>query len=110
MSKYVSKGDLITDLGRGTRVGKCPKCGMALVIRVGRYGRFVACRNRECGNTYSEKGFRIYDKDSIDLINLRRAEMNCDRGKVEEICRTCNNWLKFDATNILEDVIEALWM
>jgi DNA topoisomerase-1 len=65
-------------------MGECEKCGSDMIVKSGRYGRFLACSNYpECKNT---KGFAIgvaCPKCSSDIIEKRSR-----RGKTFYGCET----------------------
>lgn len=55
----------------GDKVGVCPKCGGDLVVKNGRYGKFIACNEfPKCRNTYKIKGF----KPNTDAVKLKEAK------------------------------------
>lgn len=108
---YLKIGDKAEGVATGEYVGTCPDCGKRLVVRSGKYGRFVGCEGfrKGCRKTYSLKNFRIYSQHWCDRINLERAVMNCDLKMAEHI-RDTNKELNFRACGYCEDIQEALWM
>ena len=55
-------------------VGFCPKCGEPLVIRNGKYGKFIACSNFKngCKNTYNLKNFKTISALEVSRIPSKR--------------------------------------
>ena len=60
----------------GTVVGKCPKCGQPLIIKKGKFGKFVSCHGFQingCKNTYSLEHFKVFDKKLLNKLNVYDA-------------------------------------
>lgn len=73
----LEKGDFIKDMphtGNGTPVGICPKCGQELVIRNGKYGKFIGCSGFKdgCRVTYKFDAFRALKRMTISLNRSKR--------------------------------------
>ena len=66
-------GDLINKLKVNMPVGKCPICGENLVIRDGKYGKFIGCEGYKngCRKTYNVDYFRAA-KD-FDIMAYRKG-------------------------------------
>ena len=65
----------ITDFQVGDVVGICPRCKHELIIKEGKYGKFIACNNYpRCKNTYNYGNFRIQE-EMFELIDLDKAEL-----------------------------------
>lgn len=109
-AKYVKVGDKAERFHVGDRVGKCPDCGRPLVVREGRFGKFVGCEGFKagCRKTYRIDNFRVYIQHYCDVYNLREAEWG-DLAMVEHIIET-NKALNFRACGIRESIIDAMWM
>ena len=97
---------------KNNTIGKCPKCKDGiLMLRQGKYGRFIACTNHpECNTTYSlpKSGFvknteNICPKCNFPMISIIRKgkkpqevciNADCPGKKAEEIkdekCPKCN--------------------
>lgn len=93
------------------KIGKdCPKCGKDLVIRWGRYGKFVSCSGfPECRHTeaYLEKIGVVCPKDGGELVmrktrrgrvfygceNYPACEFTSWKEPVKHICPKCNGML-----------------
>lgn len=55
----------------------CPECGGEMVIRFGRAGRFLACRNYpKCRNTAN---FRETPEGTVELLPDEEAGVSCDK-------------------------------
>ena len=77
----VDIGDKIADLNIkvGTVVGTCPLCGNRLVVKTGKYGKFVGCNGFKsigCRKTYRYETFRIFDDDVIAALNNKLRIFN----------------------------------
>jgi len=91
-------------------VGKCPRCGGILMVRKGKYGRFVACdRYPTCTLTFnlpeagkvvpSEKVCTVCGNPMIIMISKRRKQETCinkecpskksDAAAAEKACPKC---------------------
>ena len=97
MMEYITENYPLDKLPLNTIVGDCPHCGRPLAIRNGKYGRYVHCKNIDCHTNISIRKYAITDKDCIDLINLKRAEMNKDMLKANEILDNCSRNVKIEA-------------
>lgn len=107
---YLNIGDNIKHLPTGEIVGTCPDCGKRLVIKKGKFGKFVGCSGYRngCRKTYGIENFKIFDQHICDLINLEKAQLNCDLKMAEKI-RDTNKVLNFRACGICENIVESLW-
>ena len=68
-----------------TVVGTCPKCGQPLVIKKGKFGKFVSCSGFKvsgCKNTYSLEHFKVFDKKLLTKLNVYDAVMNDRESRV----------------------------
>ena len=77
----VEIGDKIADLNIkvGTVVGICPLCSNELVVKTGKYGKFVGCNGFKsigCRKTYRYETFRIFDDDVIAALNNKLRIFN----------------------------------
>ncbi len=79
---YVNKG-IPTDK-------KCPKCGSAMFLREGKYGKYYACSNRECG--YTEK-YRVEPIKTDELCPVCGAPLVWRKGKYGKFL-ACSNYPK----------------
>lgn len=80
------------DYKLGDKVGVCPQCGGDLVVRSGRYGKFIGCSAfPKCRKTYNIKTFRP-NKDAVrlkeakgfeDLIDLTKSSDDTIRSRAE---------------------------
>ena len=58
----------------GDKVGVCPNCGGELVVRTGRYGKFIGCSDfPKCRKTYNIKTFRP-NEEAVKLKNATTFE------------------------------------
>lgn len=58
----------------GDKVGVCPNCGGDLVVRTGRYGKFIGCSDfPKCRKTYNIKTFRP-NEEAVKLKNATTFE------------------------------------
>ena len=68
------KGERLIDneniLTTGFPVGICPKCGELLIIKNGKYGKFVACSGFKdgCKNTYRIDNFKTAFRFKVSKI------------------------------------------
>ncbi len=63
----------IDDYDVGDIVGICPKCHHELVLREGKFGRFIGCRNYpNCKKTYQLNNFEVKE-ESIELAKVESA-------------------------------------
>lgn len=69
------KGEKLSDveniLTTGFPVGICPKCGELLIIKKGKYGKFIACegfKTSGCKNTYKINNFKTAFKFEVSKI------------------------------------------
>ena len=46
----IEKGDFADEIDKGPEV-TCERCGSPMVLKEGRFGKYMACTNSECGNT-----------------------------------------------------------
>ncbi len=46
----IEKGDFSNEIEKGPEV-TCEKCGHPMELKEGRFGKYMACTNKECGNT-----------------------------------------------------------
>ena len=105
----VQKGDYLKDLDLsvGTVVGKCPKCGRDLIIKTGRYGRFVSCSGYYvwgCETSYRYESFRMFDKETIHRLN------NIENIKKElSLVRKLSDWTCYDTNGLRKIVNETEW-
>ena len=72
----VDIGDKIADLNIkvGTVVGICPQCGNTLVVKTGKYGKFVGCNGFNiigCRKTYKYETFRILNDAVMANLNIK---------------------------------------
>lgn len=64
---------LRNELENGTIVGICPKCGRDLIIKSGKFGKFIGCKGfnvKGCRTTYNLKSFTIFDEGLRININF----------------------------------------
>lgn len=101
--KYLKKGDKVENLKTNTKVGICPVCGEPLRIKEGRFGKFIGCSGFKngCRKTYKITTFRVYDKNTIDLHNIKKASYHCDLQKLDEIRDLCSDEIK--------DIVMMYW-
>ena len=105
---YVKAGDDIETLPLNTIVGTCPKCGRPLATRNGKYGRYIYCKNIDCHTNISLKKYCLVEQDCIDLINLKRAESNCDIDKAREILMTCSDEVHIEARWSVDRIYKSI--
>lgn len=77
----VDIGDKIADLNIkvGTVVGICPVCGNKLVVKTGKYGKFVGCNGFKtigCRKTYKYETFRLFNDAVIAALNIKARKFN----------------------------------
>ena len=55
-------------------VGICPHCGRKLIIKEGKYGKFVGCTGYRygCTTTYNYDTFKVFDSNKLSL-SVQRA-------------------------------------
>jgi len=71
---------------------KCPKCGAQLLIRVSKYGRFLACSNYpKCKYT-----FDLESTTGILCPKCKKGEIIKRKGKKKKNFWGCSNWPKCD--------------
>lgn len=105
----IQKGDYLKDLDLsiGTTVGKCPKCGKDLVIKNGKYGRFISCSGYwawGCETSYRYKSFRLFDNETIHRLN------NTENIKKElSLVRKLSDWTCYDTNGLRRIVKETEW-
>ncbi len=59
----------------GDVVGICPNCHNPLVVKTGRYGKFIGCSNfPKCRKTYDYENFRIRE-EAIEYRELENASL-----------------------------------
>ncbi len=84
--KELSKEDL---LPKETSDKKCPDCGSALFIKLGRYGKFLACENYpQC--KYTEKISQNKSKESdeeLEKLKTKYQGKKCDKCQSEMILK-----------------------
>lgn len=63
------------DLPINTIVGKCPKCNEFLIIKEGKFGKFVGCAGFKngCKNTYQISTFRVFNHKLLNKLNIYDA-------------------------------------
>ena len=73
--KVVNEQPKKLDLPINTIVGTCPKCGQPLVIKKGKFGKFVSCSGFKngCKNTYSLETFKVFNKALLNKLNVYDA-------------------------------------
>ena len=92
--KIVSKDSLVPIT---TLKEKCPLCGSPLVIRWGRYGKFIACSNwPKCSYTRS-----LEDKpdERIECPKCHKGYVVKKRSKKGRIFYACSRWPECDFTS-----------
>lgn len=64
------------ELGVGEFVGYCPVCGEKLVVKTGRFGKFVGCEGFKrwinCRKTYNYNTFELTNYDALAHHNVER--------------------------------------
>ena len=68
-----------------TIVGKCPKCGKPLIIKNGKFGKFISCsgfKETGCKTTYNLDGFKVFDKQLLNKLNVYDAVANDRESRV----------------------------
>jgi DNA topoisomerase-1 len=71
---------------------KCPKCGAQLVVRVSKYGRFLACSNYpKCKYT-----FDLENSTGIPCPKCKKGEIMKRKSKKGKIFWGCSNYPKCD--------------
>jgi DNA topoisomerase-1 len=71
---------------------KCPKCGSQLIVRVSKYGRFLACSNYpKCKYT-----FDLENSTGILCPKCQKGEIIKRKSKKEKIFWGCSNYPKCD--------------
>jgi DNA topoisomerase-1 len=71
---------------------KCPKCGSQLIVRVSKYGRFLACSNYpKCKYT-----FDLENSTGILCQKCQKGEIIKRKSKKEKIFWGCSNYPKCD--------------
>ncbi|MBN1968621.1 MAG: type I DNA topoisomerase [Candidatus Delongbacteria bacterium] len=73
-------------------VGKCEKCGSDMVVKTGRFGKFIACSNYpKCKNIKSEQSYEIpCPKEGCD------GKVSQKRSKKGKVFYGCSNYPKCD--------------
>ena len=54
----------------------CPKCGEALIISKGKYGKFISCsafKKTGCRKTYNIEHFKVFNKNLLNKLNVYDA-------------------------------------
>ena len=65
----------ITQFKVGDVVGFCPNCNHELVIRKGRFGKFIGCTNYpNCTKTFDYKDFRV-QQEAIVINELMKQKI-----------------------------------
>jgi len=86
--KEVEKKDLTEKTGK-----KCPKCQSDLIIRFGRFGKFIACSNfPKCKHTESLPAFKL----GIPCPKCKKGEIIEKRTKRKKIFYGCSSFPKCD--------------
>lgn len=86
----------INDFGLGDTVGICPSCNHELVIRKGKFGKFIGCKNYpNCKKTYQLQGFTIQE-EMIELAKVRKAR---DFEAIKEIMDSTKSKKVLDKAN-----------
>jgi len=71
---------------------KCPKCGSQLVVRVSKYGRFLACSNYpKCKYT-----FDLENSTQISCPKCKSGELIKRKSKKGKVFWGCSSWPKCD--------------
>jgi len=71
---------------------KCPKCGGKLMIKLGRFGKFLACANwPQCNFTKS-----INDEDTIKCPQCGEGDIVKKRNKKGQMFYACSRWPQCD--------------
>ena len=107
----IEVGTKIAELGLevGDFVGYCPVCGEKLVVKTGKFGKFVGCEGFKrwinCRKTYNYNTFELTNYDALAHHNVERekkylrAEINkysidqlanYDKDKIKEIVENTN--------------------
>lgn len=74
---------------------KCPKCGNNLVLKLGRFGKFLACSNwPKCSFTKS-----INNEFSIKCPQCKTGNIIMKRNKRKQMFYTCSRWPECDFTS-----------
>jgi len=80
---------------------KCEKCGSDMVVRMGRYGKFIACSNYpECKNILKEKKEKEPPKETGELCEKCGGKMVIRKGRFGEFA-ACSNYPKCKNTKKL---------
>lgn len=75
--KLLKKTD-ITSLG--TSEEKCPECGKGLIIKLGKYGKFLSCSGYpDCEFAKPMEEMKVLDNDGNEVKDFGKCE-NCDDG------------------------------
>ena len=99
----VSKSDVIQAEKTGQ---KCEKCGSDMVVRMGRYGKFIACSNYpECKNILKEKKTKEPPKETGELCDKCGGKMVIRKGRFGEFAACsnyprCRNTKKINSQNV----------
>ncbi len=73
-------------------VGKCPKCGDDLLLRRSKYGYFVVCSDRSCGNKYNLlKGEKILKEKCSCSLPLVKGSVKLKSGGRKGYIRCLGN-------------------
>ncbi len=73
----LEEGDFKQDLGADGVMYECDRCGSALAARKGRFGRYFACSNSNCGNT--RKMLANGEPAPVRMTPIPMPELACAR-------------------------------
>ena len=85
---------------------KCEKCGSDMVIRMGRYGKFIACSNYpKCKNILKERKDKEPPKETGELCEKCGGKMVIRKGRFGEFAACsnyprCKNTKKINSKNV----------
>ncbi|HXK39886.1 MAG TPA: DNA topoisomerase, partial [Candidatus Paceibacterota bacterium] len=66
VAKKTKEAGKITDLGAAPKEFPCPKCGGAMVIKLGKNGKFMSCaRFPDCDGARTNEGLEMKDPEAI---------------------------------------------
>ena len=78
----------IEDFKVNEAVGFCPNCGNELLIKEGKYGKFIGCSNfPKCRKTYKYENFKIRD----EILEWREVESTENFQQLRFLKETTNN-------------------
>lgn len=95
--------ELRSEVEVDTIVGICPKCGRDLIIKSGKFGKFIGCKGyaiKGCRTTYNIKSFTIFDeglKININFKDCFEGKNLVDYARFEEIVQ--NNFDELNSEN-----------